>query len=622
MFGNLKKKLKSVIEKFSGKIDEEPKQVFKEEVIQEKPVEPATEQHIEPVKEPDQSSDLQEPVQEIIEPVKIEEPKEEKPEIKEVEEIIEEKPEIKETKSVHVPEKEEEKIVEKIEELQESLEKEEEIVVSDIEKEKEKLEKKDTEKIIEIENIIREDEKIIQDIEHDKEKLDEIKDILQEKKQDILEQEKPLDIEEQKEPVRIDEKIVEEEEPVKEEEKITEPKPIRPTEPILKEPDTIKVEEIVGPKQDEKIMEPIIEPEKKDSRSFEESEQASLMPSKQSESIKEEPKEIILNTDELIGPEKTLKEKSEEKAIGPEIIEKEIEEILEKPVEKEASISIFKKIREKTLTEDDIKDVLDGIQHALLENDVAYEVTDRICADVKNDLIGKSVSRGKIEDVVESSLRQAVLGVLDQDKIDLERLIEEKEGPFLIMFLGFNGVGKTTNLAKVANRFKKYNPVIAAGDTFRAASIEQLEIHAKNVGVDLVKHRYGADSAAVIFDAMKHAGARGKKLVLADTAGRSHSNVNLMDELKKVCKVNKPDMKILVLDAITGNDIYEQAKRFDEAVGVDAILLSKTDVYEKGGSALSASYTIKKPVIFMGTGQEYKDLEEFDAKKIADNLLG
>ena len=138
----------------------------------------------------------------------------------------------------------------------------------------------------------------------------------------------------------------------------------------------------------------------------------------------------------------------------------------------------------------------------------------------------------------------------------------------------------------------------------------------------MIKHKYGADSAAVIFDAVKHAQASGSKLVLADTAGRSHSNVNLMDELKKVIRVNKPDMTVLILDSLTGNDIYEQAGMFNKAVGVDAVILTKADVYEKGGAAISAAFTIRKPVLYLGTGQNYEDLEEFDPQEIVKGILG
>jgi len=283
---------------------------------------------------------------------------------------------------------------------------------------------------------------------------------------------------------------------------------------------------------------------------------------------------------------------------------------------------LTKKAVEKVLSESDIQNILQELQIALLENDVALEVAEKICMDVKNDLIGKAVKRGKVGDLIKDSLKKAILDVLQQPEIDLEKRIEEKEGPLLVMMVGFNGVGKTTNLAKIAHRFKKYNPVLAAGDTFRAASIEQLEEHGRRLGMKVIKHQYGADSAAVIFDARKHAESIGAKLVLADTAGRSHANANLMDELKKVVRVNKPDLKILVLDSLTGNDIYDQAKLFNDAIGVDAIILSKADVYEKGGAALSAAYTIQKPILFMGVGQEYKDLKEFVPEEIVSNLLG
>ena len=241
---------------------------------------------------------------------------------------------------------------------------------------------------------------------------------------------------------------------------------------------------------------------------------------------------------------------------------------------------------------------------------------------MKKGLIGASAKRGKTEETIKNALYDAIIDITRQEKIDIEERISESSGPYTIMFIGFNGVGKTTTMAKLAHKFRKHNPVLAAGDTFRAASIEQLEEHSKKLGIELIKHKYGSDSAAVIFDAKKHAAASGKKLVLADTAGRSHSNTNLMDELKKAVRVNKPDLKILVLDALTGNDIYNQAKMFDEAVGIDAVILTKADVYEKGGAALSAAFVLKKPILYLGVGQGYDDLADFDAEKIAREMAG
>jgi fused signal recognition particle receptor len=298
------------------------------------------------------------------------------------------------------------------------------------------------------------------------------------------------------------------------------------------------------------------------------------------------------------------------------------EELAEKAEKAKEKRGLLKRIVEKTLSESDVEAILKELEVALLENDVALEVAERIGADVKAALLGRAVKRGKVEEIIRTALRNAILDILEQPRMDLESRIKEKDGPFLIAIVGFNGCGKTTTLAKLAHRFKGFKPVLAAGDTFRAASIEQLEEHSRRLGAEVVKHRYGADSAAVIFDAMKHARAVGSKLVLADTAGRSHANVNLMDELKKLIRVNKPDLKLLVLDALAGNDIYDQARLFDEAVGVDAIVLTKADVYEKGGAALSAAHTLKKPILFLGTGQEYKDLQPFNPQKIVENLLG
>ena len=203
----------------------------------------------------------------------------------------------------------------------------------------------------------------------------------------------------------------------------------------------------------------------------------------------------------------------------------------------------------------------------------------------------------------------------------MERIKTKK--PFLIVFVGFNGSGKTTTIARIANLLKKKNisSVFAAADSWRAAAIEQIQEHGDNLGITVIKHKYGADPAAVVFDAVKHAKSKGIDVVLADTAGRTHTNVNLMEELKKIVRVNKPDMKILVLDSLTGNDIYDQSKLFDEAIGIDGMILTKTDIYEKGGAALAASHTINKPILYMGVGQGYDDLEKFDKKKIIKTLL-
>ena len=282
---------------------------------------------------------------------------------------------------------------------------------------------------------------------------------------------------------------------------------------------------------------------------------------------------------------------------------------------------VMSRITEKKIGENEANVILGDLKTALLESDVAYEAAQRICEDVKKSMIGKSVGRGGAAEAFKECLVDSLRSVMSRERPDLEKSIKAKDGAYLILIFGSNGAGKTTTIAKLAHKFRKFRPVVGAGDTFRAASIEQLNEHSGKAGFDLVKHSYGADPAAVIFDARKHAEARKSKLVIGDTAGRSHSNANLMDELKKVVRVNKPDMKILVLDALTGNDIYEQSRIYSEAVGVDAIILTKTDVYDKGGACISASFVTGKPVLYLGTGQKYGDLEDFDADSIIRKML-
>jgi len=212
---------------------------------------------------------------------------------------------------------------------------------------------------------------------------------------------------------------------------------------------------------------------------------------------------------------------------------------------KDVSTSVTKKILEKKISEKDVENILDDLSMSLLEADVAFEVSEKIQEDLKKGIVGKEVKRGKVNEIVIKTFKESLTDILTVPKIDLKEIIKKNKQP-IFLFVGFNGAGKTTSLAKVANHLKQkgFSCVLAAGDSFRAASIEQLEEHAKNLGMKVIKHDYGADSAAVVFDAKKHAEAKGIDVVLADTAGRSHTNANLMDELKKVCRVNNPDLKI------------------------------------------------------------------------------
>jgi fused signal recognition particle receptor len=192
------------------------------------------------------------------------------------------------------------------------------------------------------------------------------------------------------------------------------------------------------------------------------------------------------------------------------------------------------------------------------------------------------------------------------------------------MAVGINGTGKTMTLAKLANMFKKkgYSCVLAAADTFRAGSIEQLEKHGQALGVRVIKHKYGADAAAVAWDAVEHARAQHMNIVLIDTAGRMQTNKNLLDEMEKIYRVVKPDLVLFVGDALAGNDAVEQAEKFNNKVPLNGTILTKVDADVKGGAAISISYVTKKPMIFVGVGQKYQDIEPFELDWFIDKVFG
>ena len=314
--------------------------------------------------------------------------------------------------------------------------------------------------------------------------------------------------------------------------------------------------------------------------------------------------------------------KKEEIKKENKIHKEELEKVEEqKPEKKGFFAKIAEKITTTKISEEKFDECFWNLELALLESNVAVEVIEKIKKDLKKELTEKQISRSHIEETVLESLKKSLSELFIEEKIDLIELSKKKK-PLVICFIGINGSGKTTTLAKMTKYFqnKKLSVVMAAADTFRAAAIDQLQIHADKLGVKLIKHDYGADAAAVAFDAIKHAEAAKKDIVLIDTAGRLHSNHNLVEEMKKIIKIAKPDLKIFVGESITGNDCIEQAQKFNDAVNLDGIILSKTDIDEKGGAAISVSYVTKKPILFIGTGQEYSDLEEFSKEKILKNL--
>ncbi|MDD5181611.1 MAG: signal recognition particle-docking protein FtsY [Candidatus Nanoarchaeia archaeon] len=306
---------------------------------------------------------------------------------------------------------------------------------------------------------------------------------------------------------------------------------------------------------------------------------------------------------------------------------KKIEEA--KPAEKkpEEKKGLFAGLFEKTLNEEEFEKFFANLEISLLESNLAYEVTQLLKKRLKAELVGKKIPRGKGEEILFKTIEDTFRGILFEKHPDeILKVINENKAkgvPTKFLFLGVNGVGKTTTLAKMCQwlKDKGYSAVISASDTFRAASIEQLEKHASRLGVDVIKHKYGGDPAAVAFDAIEHAKSKKIDVVLIDSAGRQHTSANLMDELKKLKRVAKPDFSIFVADAMTGNDAVEQAREFGEQIGFDFSILGKTDVDQKGGAILSVSYVSGKPIAFLGTGQEYKDIEPFDREKLLKRIF-
>lgn len=278
----------------------------------------------------------------------------------------------------------------------------------------------------------------------------------------------------------------------------------------------------------------------------------------------------------------------------------------------------------KKIKEGNLDDLLWELEIALMEADVALPVAEEIKNGVKETLMGKKYSRDhSLEEIVELSIKDSIRNVLKLNEFDFDAWIETQEKPVVVMFIGINGTGKTTAIAKIGYRLMKEGKtiVLAAGDTFRAGAIEQLSIHADNLGCKIVKHTADSDPAAVAFDAIEHAKAKRRDVVLVDTAGRMQTNNNLLDEMKKIVRVAKPDLKIFVGDSLAGNDAIEQARAFDDAVGIDAVILTKIDADSKGGAALSIAHTIGKPIAFVSNGQEYDQLIKFNADWMVNRLF-
>jgi fused signal recognition particle receptor len=280
--------------------------------------------------------------------------------------------------------------------------------------------------------------------------------------------------------------------------------------------------------------------------------------------------------------------------------------------------------REVYLDSKDLEEPLWELEMGLLESDLALSVSEAIVESVKKQLTGTTKRIGSnTGEIVEAALKKAILDVVSANTFDFDEYVKDREKPVHIVFVGINGTGKTTSIAKMTHRLLKsdYSVVLAAGDTFRAGAIDQLGIHANRLGVKMIKHQPGADPAAVIYDAVQYAKGHKIDFVLSDTAGRMHTNLNLMSQMEKICRVSTPDLIIFVDEAVAGNDAVERAAQFNEAVPIDGSILTKIDADAKGGAAISIAYITGKPILFFGVGQGYEDLKKFDPEWFIDQLF-
>lgn len=280
----------------------------------------------------------------------------------------------------------------------------------------------------------------------------------------------------------------------------------------------------------------------------------------------------------------------------------------------------------KTIIEqEELQPHLDELEVALLDSNVELEVTIEILNGIEENLTGEA--RGRLEStgsVVEDALRESLYDVIDVGQFDFDQRIAEAEKPFVLVFTGVNGVGKTTSIAKLSQYLENqgFSTVLANGDTYRAGANEQLQEHADALDRKLITHEQGSDPAAVIYDAVEYAEANDVDVVLGDTAGRLHTSDDLMDQLEKIDRVIEPDMTVFVDEAVAGQDAVNRAEEFDKAATIDASILTKADADQDGGAAISVAHVTGKPILFLGTGQDYDDLERFEPERIVNELLG
>ena len=275
-----------------------------------------------------------------------------------------------------------------------------------------------------------------------------------------------------------------------------------------------------------------------------------------------------------------------------------------------------------------LDNMLEELEWVLLESDISSDAVNAVINALKDNLIGSRLRKGAdLSKVVEAALKRSLKGLLAAGYWDfdasVQSFIEAGDTPVVIMLVGVNGTGKTTTAAKIAKRLQNNNLTViaAAGDTFRAGAIQQLEAHCDNLGIRCVSTQRGGDTAAVARDAIESAQARGIDVVLVDTAGRMQNKTNLMNELNKVRRVANPHLTLFVGDSLAGNDAVDQARMFQEIMKFDGAVLTKLDTDAKGGAGLSIAFATGRPIVFAGVGQGYDDLKQFDPDWLLNQLF-
>ncbi|MEM0465457.1 MAG: signal recognition particle-docking protein FtsY [Candidatus Pacearchaeota archaeon] len=426
----------------------------------------------------------------------------------------------------------------------------------------------------------------------------------------------------------IEEKKEKIEEPVKDtkKEKEIKEKPEKKKGKKKKEKETKKEEKIEEKKS---FFEKIFGKNKEEKKEEEKIKEIKELKEKVKKELKEEEKEIkkLEKEKERFAKETDLlKIEPEIKPIEEPEIKEEEKEIKKLEKEKEEKKSFFEKLKSTftyKITDKDFNEIFNDLEMLLLENNTALEVVEEIKNILSKKLINKEIKKENLEKTIFNELKEALKElIIEPFDLLIEIKNKKEKDPYVILFFGINGTGKTTTIAKIAYLLKNNNlsVVLAAADTFRAASIEQLQEHANKLNIPLIKHNYQADPAAVGFDAIKYAKNHNIDVVLIDTAGRMHTKNNLIAEMEKICRVTKPNLKIFVAESIAGNDAIEQSKKFNEAIGIDGSILSKADIDEKGGTIISISYVTKKPIFYLGTGQSYEDLKLFNKQEFIESL--